>query len=242
MNGPWPATRQKGILPARRSLTSRSSALSDKQLEGNLYHYSEHVDTMRLGDPTYVRDVRNLLRSKYEGRPLDLIFVFGDVAVDFVSKQRASFFPEIPIVFSTADPVPVMPNSTGITTPIRQRRVLETALRVQPDTRHVAIVAGSSAYDQYYVQVGARGVQTVRRSSHVHLPDRTADARAAESRLNAAGAFDHSLHGRDGGRGGSPVSAAGNAGEREHGSECADLRLARPGTGSRTRWRDDEHS
>ena len=123
-----------------------------QELQGNLYHYSEHVDTMRLDDASYVRDVHNLLRSKYRGRPLDLIFVRGDVAVDFVWKQRASFFPEIPIVFSTADPVPVMPNSTGIMTPIRQRKVLETALRVQPDTRHVTIVAGSSAYDQYYVR------------------------------------------------------------------------------------------
>ena len=121
-------------------------------LQGNLYHYSEHVDTMRLNDASYVRDVHNLLRSKYRGRPLDLIFVMGDVAVDFVWKQRASFFPEIPIVFATADPVPVMPNSTGIMTPIRQKKVLETALRVQPDTRHVAIVAGSSAYDRYYVR------------------------------------------------------------------------------------------
>lgn len=51
-----------------------------------------------------------------------------------------------------ADPVPVMPNSTGVMTPIRQRTVLDAALRVQPDTRHVAIVAGSSAYDQYYVR------------------------------------------------------------------------------------------
>jgi signal transduction histidine kinase len=123
-----------------------------QELDGYLYHYSEHIDTMRLDDADYVRDVQNLLRSKYRGQPLDLIFVRGDVAVDFVRAQRASFFPEIPIVFATADPVAVMPNSTGIVTPIRQRRVLETALRVQPDTRHVAIVAGSSAYDQYYVR------------------------------------------------------------------------------------------
>ncbi len=123
-----------------------------QELQGNLYHYSEYIDTMRLDDASYARDVHNLLLSKYRGRPLDLIFVKGDVAVDFVGKQRASFFPEIPIVFATADPVPVMPNSTGIITPIRQRTVLETALRVQPDTRHVTIVAGSSAYDQYYVR------------------------------------------------------------------------------------------
>ena len=100
-----------------------------QELQGNLYQYSEHIDTMRLDDASYVRDVHNLLRSKYRGRSLDLIFVFGDVAVDFVSKHRASFFPEVPVVFSTADPVSVMPNSTGITTPIRQRKVLETALQ-----------------------------------------------------------------------------------------------------------------
>ena len=130
----------------------RIESVLRQELQGNLYYYSEHVDTMRLDDANYVQDVQSLLRSKYRGRPLDLIFVRGDVAVDFVGKQRASFFPEVPIVFSTADPVSVMPNSTGIVTPIRQRKVLETALRVQPDTRHVTIVAGSSAYDQYYVR------------------------------------------------------------------------------------------
>ena len=84
-----------------------------QELQGNLYHYSEHVDTMRLDDASYVRDVHNLLRSKYRGRPLDLIFVRGDVAVDFVWKQRASFFPEIPIVFATADPSPSCPIPPG---------------------------------------------------------------------------------------------------------------------------------
>ena len=123
-----------------------------QELQGTLYHYSEFVDTLRLNDASYVRDAHNMLRSKYRGRPLDLIFVRGDVAADFVSKQRASFFPETPIVFATADPVPFVLNSTGITTPVRQKKVLDTALRVQPDTRHVTIVAGSSAYDQYYVR------------------------------------------------------------------------------------------
>ncbi len=122
------------------------------RLEGNLNFYPEHVDTTRLGDPIYVQSIRSLLRSKYEGRQLDLIFVFGDVAVDFISKQRADFFPAIPVVFNTADPVVAMPNSTGVTTRISQRRVLETALRIQPDTRHVVVVAGTTAYDQYYVR------------------------------------------------------------------------------------------
>jgi hypothetical protein len=55
-------------------------------------------------------------------------------------------------VFSAVDPVVAMPNATGIVNPINQRKVLETALRLHPDTKHVAIVAGNSAYDQYYVK------------------------------------------------------------------------------------------
>ncbi len=121
------------------------------QLGGNLYHYSEYVDTTRLSDPSYERDVLSLFRSKYEGRRLDVIFVWGDVAANFISRHRASFFPEIPIVFNAADPVAAMPNSTGIVNPIRQKKVLDVALLVQPDTQHVAIVAGTTAYDQYYV-------------------------------------------------------------------------------------------
>jgi PAS domain S-box-containing protein len=122
------------------------------RLGGNLLYYSEHVDTTRLGDPSYVQDVRSLLQSKYADRKLDLIFVFGDVAVEFTSKHRATFFPETPVVFGRADPHGAMPNSTGIVGPISQRKVLETALQVKPDTRHVAIVAGTTAYDQYYVK------------------------------------------------------------------------------------------
>ena len=101
-----------------------------QELDGYLYHYSEHIDTMRLDDADYVRDVQNLLRSKYRGQPLDLIFVRGDVAVDFVRAQRTSFFPEIPIVFATADPVAVMPNSTGIVTPIIFRCIAEPSSKV----------------------------------------------------------------------------------------------------------------
>ena len=74
-----------------------------KELGGNLL-YSEHVDTTRLGDPGYVRDIRSLLHSKYALRKPDLIFVFGDVAVDFISKDRANFFLEIPVVFGAVDP------------------------------------------------------------------------------------------------------------------------------------------
>ena len=121
-------------------------------LGGALLYYSEHVDTTRLGDAAYVKDMRSLLVSKYASRKLDLIVVFGDVAVDFVSRFRAAFFPEVPIVFGTTDPVAAMPNSTGVRGQVSQQKVLDTALLVRPETRHVAIVAGTTSYDQYYVR------------------------------------------------------------------------------------------
>jgi hypothetical protein len=84
-----------------------------QELQGNLYYYSENVDTMRLDDASYVQDVQNLLLSKYRGRPLDLIFVRGDVAVDFVGKQQTSFFPEVPIVFRPRTLSPSCPIPPG---------------------------------------------------------------------------------------------------------------------------------
>ena len=120
-----------------------------QNLDGNLYHYSEFVDATRLADPAYADALHDMIRSKYATSRLDLIFVMGDVAYSFVSRYRASFFPETPIVFSTSDPVRVVSNSTGILTPIIVRDSLDMALSLDPGIDHVAVVAGASPYDRY---------------------------------------------------------------------------------------------
>ena len=143
--------------------TVSSMALVDVAIErmltarlDDLLYYSEHIDTTRLQDQAYVEDVGSLLRSKYADRKLDLILVLGDVAADFVAKQRAGLFPDVPVVSFSADPVAAIHNATGVVGPIKQRKVLDTALGLHPDTRHVAIVAGTTAYDQYYVNSARR--------------------------------------------------------------------------------------
>ena len=121
-----------------------------QDLDGNLYHYSEFVDATRMADPAYADALYDLIRSKYGGSRLDLIFVMGDVAYSFVARYRPSFFPETPIVFSTSDPVRVVSNSTGIRTPVNIKDTLDMALSLDPDIAHVAVVAGASPYDRYY--------------------------------------------------------------------------------------------
>ncbi len=121
-----------------------------ENLDGNLYHYSEFVDATRMADPAYADAVHDMIRSKYAGSRLDLIFVMGDVAYSFVSRYRATFFPETPIVFSTADPVRAVSNSTGILTPVNIKATLDVALSIDPRIAHVAVVAGASPYDRYY--------------------------------------------------------------------------------------------
>ena len=121
-----------------------------ENLDGNLYHYAEFVDATRMADPAYADALHAMLRSKYIGSRLDLIFVMGDLAYSFVSRYRASFFPETPVVFSTSDPVRVMSNSTGILTPVNIKATLDMALSVDAGIDHVAVVAGASPYDRYY--------------------------------------------------------------------------------------------
>ena len=147
-----------------------------ENLDGNLYHYAEFVDATRMADPAYADALHAMLRSKYAGSRLDLIFVMGDVAYSFVSRYRASFFPETPIVFSTADPVRVMSNSTGILTPVNIKATLDMALSIDPGIAHVAVVAGASPYRSVLRSHGAGSVQAVRKPHHVYVSDGIGDA------------------------------------------------------------------
>jgi signal transduction histidine kinase len=126
------------------------------QLGGSLYQYSEHIDPARLEDAEYVEDVLGVLRSKYQPLALDVIVLMGDTVVSLIAQHRADFFPAVPVVFSTADPVPRMSNATGVLSPMSQLRVLGTALQVQPDTQHVVIVAGATPFNRYYADTARR--------------------------------------------------------------------------------------
>ena len=97
--------------------------------------------------------VRDFFVKKYSGRKLDLIVGVMGPSVAFLERHADTFAPGVPIVFCGAD----TSDLKGSAIPARMtgllvRRVfgptLETALRLQPDTRHVFVVGGTSSFDR----------------------------------------------------------------------------------------------
>jgi len=113
--------------------------------------YSEFLDVDRFPGEAQERQARNFLRDKYRDRPPDLIIAGGGSALAFLLKYRAAF-PQIPIVHCGVSP-DELPSSfpddriVGIPHVTSARATLELALRLQPETRHVAVVGGDSIFD-----------------------------------------------------------------------------------------------
>jgi signal transduction histidine kinase len=75
--------------------------------------------------------------------------VIGDVAIDFMSRNRDALFRGTPAVFySHIPPRSPFANSTGLVNPLHFGRSLDLALALQPDLKHVYVVSGAGALDQ----------------------------------------------------------------------------------------------
>jgi len=91
--------------------------------------------------------------EKYRGRTIDVIVAMGSRPIKFTSHFASTFFPDVPVVFGggTEEQVGNLPLSsrfTGSWMKIEAGKTLDAALKLVPQTRHVVIVSGNSAYDK----------------------------------------------------------------------------------------------
>ena len=110
--------------------------------------HSEFLDVSRFPGETQQQRERDFLREKYREWPPDLMTAGGEPAVQFLLKYRAELFTDVPIVHCSVDAedLPKMPDAkiAGIPMLRPAGSTLELALALQPDTRNVAVVAGST--------------------------------------------------------------------------------------------------
>lgn len=119
-------------------------------LGGHLDYYSEFLDVARFPDPVHQAALRDFLRTKYRRLPLDLIITTSDVTLEFVAKYSSELFPDVPVVFLGSGASRPHPNSTGLSPGLDLRSTIDIALKLQPGTKHVFVVAGTSEYDRFY--------------------------------------------------------------------------------------------
>jgi PAS domain S-box-containing protein len=121
--------------------------------KSSLQVYDEGTDSLRIPNEKYEAELLTLLKRKYEGVHLDLIFALGPPALRFLLKYQGELFSGSPIVFLVADPSRIADlklgsNVTGVSTKVELTPTLDLALTLQPKTQRVVLVAGTSSFDQ----------------------------------------------------------------------------------------------
>ena len=116
--------------------------------------HTEFLDLPPTRSATYERRQRDLLRVKYRDLHVDLVMAAAPRALQAALDYRADLSPTAPIVFlavDTADRLALPPDVTGVLLTLDWMDTLESALRLQPGTRSVVVVAGTSAIDKRFL-------------------------------------------------------------------------------------------
>jgi signal transduction histidine kinase len=181
-------TRLPGLSILDRSLRSRFSAA----LGSNIAFFTESMNVSQFNSARDEQVLSEYYSKKYRDKKPDLIMAVIGPALRFLLRHADEAFPAVPIVFCGADAADLQSVTLpGRVTGILVRRVfaptIDVVLRLQPDTRRIVVVGGTSAFDRH-LMAQARGEfrrfeQRVAFEYLVDLP--MGDLLAAVSRLPA---------------------------------------------------------
>src|ERR1700746_2011580 len=123
--------------------------------------YTEYLDLVRFPVPGHAKDLVKLLQLKFSGHRPDLVVPVSYAAFNFLLGEGKGLFPGTPIValFNVRrmdDLKHAMASRNlghhlpGVASPDEPARTLDLALRLQPDTEHVAVMVDASPVAQYW--------------------------------------------------------------------------------------------
>jgi PAS domain S-box-containing protein len=127
------------------------SALADSPY--SIEFYSEFFDTTLFPDPAVQQEFRDFYIRKYQNHRPDVIITVGPSPLEFMKEVHERVFPGIPIVFCLPTFAPgssaLDSDFTGVESDQRPAETLAVALRLQPGTKHVAVLNGGvAAFDR----------------------------------------------------------------------------------------------
>lgn len=143
-------------------------------VSGPVNFYIEYLESQRFGSSAYENSISNTLQQTYARQKFDLVIVAVSPALRFALKFRDRIFPGVPIVFMMIVPerLPgreLRPGVTGVTVRGDVRGTLDLTLRLNPDARNVAVVGGTSEFENYWVNVTHRELRL--RPEHINEID-----------------------------------------------------------------------
>jgi signal transduction histidine kinase len=119
-------------------------------LAGQNEFFEEYMDEDRLGAND--NSLETSLRKKYSGKKIDLVVSDGRPALMFLLSRGKNLWPGTPKVFYFLDfrelPVKLPSNMTGVASNINFGAILDLALQLRPNTRHLYYVGGTDPWEE----------------------------------------------------------------------------------------------
>ena len=144
--------------PAMRAFGDALRLTMRNELAPPVEFFEEFLDFNRFGGAEHQHQLAQYLAAKYRRERIDLIVAVEVASVGFIREHLREELRGVPIVFGwvaegqiTTDTMP--PQVTGVLGPPTIRATVDMALRLHPDTRHIAVISGSSASDRALNQV-----------------------------------------------------------------------------------------
>jgi signal transduction histidine kinase len=146
-------------------------------LGADIEFFTESMTLSQFNDEHYEQVLREHYAKKYRDKKLDLVVGVMGPALGFLARHGDAVFPGVPVVFCGADAADIQ----NLALPARftgllVRRVfaptVDVVLRLQPETRHIVVVGGTSAFDQHLLTQARRDFQAFEeRASFEYLTD-----------------------------------------------------------------------
>ncbi|HET7220974.1 MAG TPA: ATP-binding protein [Vicinamibacterales bacterium] len=119
-------------------------------LGAQLDYYSEYIDQYHFNDAKYQPALRDYLRTRYAGRPFDVVIATTTATLQLARDAGHDLFPGSAIVFHAGRGMKAPPSSTGVLSAVDLGGTLAMALALHPQVTHVAVISGASAFDKGY--------------------------------------------------------------------------------------------
>jgi len=127
---------------------------------------AEYLDLARFAEPGHEALMARFLRDRYANRRPDVVMVISGDALPFVTAHRDEFAPGVPVVFvgvstesyAAAKPPPDMTGHV-LDLSLILRETIALAERLQPEARHLFVIAGSGFIDRRWQPIARRVVE-----------------------------------------------------------------------------------
>lgn len=149
-----------GLATINRSLRLGFEA----QLSDRVGFYTESLQLSQFKNDDYDLLLADYFRRKYDNKRVDLVVAVMEPSLDFLLRHRDTLFTNVPIVFCGVDSHDLdgrvlPPDVTGVMMKRNFAPTLETALKLQPETREVFVIGGTSRFDQQIQAIARRDLE-----------------------------------------------------------------------------------